>query len=265
MENPLFGSCSFIYPSWVGLVYSSSTPENSLAEYAQKYRMVEIDRWFWSLGKQSAGLPDASTVHEYDQATDPLFRFTIKCPNALTLPFIHGTKEANPYYLNPDFMAAFIETLNPIREKIGLLMLQFGYLNMSIPLGIELRNPEFIRGSWFQFLQEQYIAPVLLSGYWMDDITSTIDRFHSLFGPTVSIRLHGEDRKEIEKDSNGAWDKIIYDRQRDLNQIATRLMMLKEKHQLFVAVNNHYEGSSPLTIARIEKIMKNIESKVEFG
>lgn len=285
MNNPLFGTCSFIYPSWDKLVYSSPHPQDPLAEYAQKYNMVEIDRWFWSLGKQSAGLPSPLTVDEYNRATDDSFRFTIKCPNALTLPFYPHSKEHNPYYLNRDFMHSFIESLDPIRDKIGLLMLQFGYINKemnpnlesfiaslhtffshidrSVPYGIELRNNQFLGGDWFEFLSSQSIAPVLLSGYWMDDICSTIDRFQSLFGPTISIRLHGEHRKEIEQVSGGNWNTILYDRERDLWDIAKRLLILKENHQLFVQVNNHYEGSAPLTIRRIESFMKEISFREE--
>ncbi len=247
--------------------------------------MVEIDRWFWSLGKRSAGLPDKTTVDEYNRSTDDSFRFTIKSPNALTLPFYPHTKEANPYYLNTDFMHSFIESLNSIRGKIGLVMFQFGYINKQMsphlthfidqlhnffshidretPYGIEIRNPQFLNGEWFSFLNNQHLAPVLLSGYWMDDICSTIDRFHPLFGPTISIRLHGEDRKEIEKESGGNWNRLLYDRQRDIYSIAKRLLMLKEMHQVFVQVNNHFEGSAPLTIQRIEEAMEEL-SKEEF-
>ncbi|NCB01117.1 MAG: DUF72 domain-containing protein, partial [Spirochaetia bacterium] len=166
MENPLFGTCSFIYPSWKDLVYSSSNPPNYLAEYSQKYQMVEIDRWFWSLGKKDAGLPHPQTVIDYHNSTDSHFRFTIKCPNALTLPFYPGTTKKNPYYLNSTFMESFIDSLIPIKEKIGLLMFQFGYINKemsprlssfieslskffnqldkTIPYGVEIRNPSFL-------------------------------------------------------------------------------------------------------------------------
>ncbi len=280
MENPLFGTCSFIYPSWERLVYSSPEPQNYLAEYAQKYKMVEIDRWFWSLGKKSAGLPQRETVDEYNLATDDSFRFTIKCPNALTLPFYPDGKEVNPYFLNRDFLHSFVDSLHPIRDKIGLLMFQFGYINKEmspslisfidslhtffssinrdVPYGIEIRNPQFLNGTWFEFLSRESIAPVLLSGYWMDDITSTIDRFHPLFGPIISIRLHGERRREIEEVSLGKWDSILFDRKRDLYTIAKRLITLSKNHIVYVQVNNHFEGSAPLTIQRLTEAMNDI-------
>jgi uncharacterized protein YecE (DUF72 family) len=278
MDNPLFGTCSFIYPSWKDLVYSSEHPIDSLAEYAHKYKMVEIDRWFWSLGKQSAGLPNRETVFSYEKATPPDFRFTIKAPNALTLPFYPHSKEKNQYFLNPSFMESFIDSIDLISDKTQLIMLQFGYLNREmmgnqqifidrletffsalpshIPFGIELRNNYFLNGQWFDFLRSHCITPVLLSGYWMDDIVSTIERYRDLFGPTISLRLHGEDRKQIENDSEGRWDSIVWDRERDVHSIGNTVSHLIENHQVLIAVNNHFEGSAPLTIARLQRAIK---------
>ena len=79
------GTCSWKYSSWEGLVYNVQSGEDMLSQYAKRYRTVEVDQWFWSLGRQSYGLPDPAVVLAYDQATDEEFRFTIKCPNALTL------------------------------------------------------------------------------------------------------------------------------------------------------------------------------------
>jgi uncharacterized protein YecE (DUF72 family) len=278
MDNPLFGTCSFIYPSWKHLLYSEDVGNDYLSQYAQHYNMVEIDRWFWSLGKQSAGLPDKNTVLYYDRATPIDFTFTIKCPNALTLPFYPGTSEKNPYFLDPQLMKAFIDAINPIREKTGLLMFQFGYLNRTmienqqqfldsletffsslppnLPYGIELRNNSFINGTWFEFLREYSLIPVLLSGYWMDDLVATIERYQSLFGPIISLRLHGEDRKAIEKESDGRWDSIVWDRKRDIHSIAHTISHLIDNHRVLVAVNNHFEGSAPLTIERLVNAIK---------
>lgn len=279
----LFGTCSWKYPSWLDLVYSQTDPDSYLAEYAQQYEMVEIDQWFWSLGRQSAGLPKQDTVVRYDAATPETFKFTIKCPNALTRPFHdsdpQGTMHPNEFFLDPSLMHAFIASLEPIRSKIGLLMFQFGYLNkrsmesqvlfmdrldrffqelpQGLPYAIELRNPAWLHGDWFTWLTDRHIAPVLIQGYWMDDISQTIERYEQLFGETVSIRLHGEDREEMEIDSGGQWNRIINPRDRELAKIALSITTMAERGRtVFVQVNNHYEGSAPLTIERLRAVMR---------
>jgi len=277
-----FGTCSWKYPSWDKLVYSSPAPFDYLAEYAQKYDMVEVDQWFWSLGKRSAGLPNVETVAQYDKATDETFRFTIKCPNALTRPFHdrHDNREPgqNPFFLDPLFTKKFIDSLFPIRDKIGLLMFQFGYLNKrmfsgqqvfmdaldrfithiphDVPYAIELRNPKWLNGQWFTFLRERSVAPVLIQGYWMEDISRTIERYEPLIGDTVSIRLHGEDREEIEAETGGVWNRLVNPRERELATMAQSIKLLADKGRVvYVQVNNHYEGSAPLTIARLQALL----------
>ncbi|MBL8968545.1 MAG: DUF72 domain-containing protein, partial [Spirochaetaceae bacterium] len=94
MAQLRIGTCSWKYPSWAGLVYSSREPVNYLAEYAAKYDSVEVDQWFWSLGKRGVALPRRETVAEYDAATPPGFRFAVKCPDALTLSHFRGGKGA---------------------------------------------------------------------------------------------------------------------------------------------------------------------------
>lgn len=282
MGTILFGTCSWKYPSWLDLVYTQTDQDGFLAEYAQQYEMVEIDQWFWSLGKRSAGLPKSETVLQYDAATGDTFTFTIKCPNALTRPFhdkdSQGPMRQNEFFLDPSLMHAFIASLEPIRSKIGLLMFQFGYLNKhsmnsqtefmhrldrffqelppELPYAIELRNPLWLRSDWFSWLADRHIAPVLIQGYWMDDISKTIERYEQLLGETVSVRLHGEDREEMEIDSGGQWNRIINPRDRELARIAVSITTMAERGRtVFVQVNNHYEGSAPLTIDRLRALI----------
>ena len=133
MDNFYLGTCSWKYPSWEGLVYSSSEPGNFLAEYALRYNTVEVDQWFWSLGKTGVALPRLETVAEYDQSTPPGFRFTVKCPNALTLTHHHARKgeplQSNGRFLDHDFFIRFLESLTALVPKIGLFIFQFEYLN----------------------------------------------------------------------------------------------------------------------------------------
>jgi uncharacterized protein YecE (DUF72 family) len=53
-ENPSnlrIGTCSWNYPSWVGLVYSQPkrTAVEYLHEYSRKYTTAEIDSWFYKI------------------------------------------------------------------------------------------------------------------------------------------------------------------------------------------------------------------------
>ncbi|MGI6438840.1 MAG: DUF72 domain-containing protein [Sphaerochaetaceae bacterium] len=278
MSRIIFGTCSWKYPSWKGLVYSSDLkPMEYLQEYAQHYSMVEVDQWFWSLGESSFALPEKEVVTTYNNQTPESFRFTIKCPNALTLPFT-PKQHINTSFLDEKVYSQFLASLEPIHNKIGLLMLQFGYLNKqmienqkafevrlstffdaidsSFPLGIEMRNPKWINGQWFEFLSLHNIAPVFIQGYWLDDIVQTIRRYEHLLPQTISIRLHGEDRKGIEQEAQNRWDTLIWPKNRELAQVAQLLTHLSESGRtVYVQVNNHYEGSAPQTIQRIQQLM----------
>ncbi|MBN2860401.1 MAG: DUF72 domain-containing protein [Sphaerochaetaceae bacterium] len=271
------GTSSFIYPSWKSLVYSSAYPEHPLTEYALQFPMVEIDRWFWSLGKDSAGLPDPDTVAEYHESTPDEFRFITKCPNALTLKINPHTGAKNRFFLSHNLMEEYLASLEPLTAKIGMHMLQFGYLNRSmfltdrqflsavrvfrssvpdyIPLGVEIRNPGYLSYSFFSALREMNISPVLLSGYWMPDVVETIGRYQEAFSPVMVLRLHGENRSDIEEATGNRWDRIVFDRSTDIARIGSTLQELSQEHQIYVAVNNHFEGSAPLSIMRLRQAM----------
>ena len=64
-------------------------------------------------------------------------------------------------------------------------------------------------------------------------------------------------RKEIEKIAKDEWNKIYIDREKEINLIADMINDLNNKKvDLFVNVNNHFEGSAPLTIKRIRNALE---------
>jgi uncharacterized protein YecE (DUF72 family) len=283
MDSLYLGTCSWKYPSWDGLVYSSREPENYLSEYSKKYKSVEIDQWFWSLGKSGASLPRRETVIEYDSSTPHDFKFAVKCPNAITLTHFYAKKgeplQSNPRFLDIEFFLKFIGTLDPLIPKIGLFIFQFEYLNKEkilnrgefieklesfikeLPIGllyaIEIRNPRWIDREWFDFLNRNNIAPILLQGYWMDDIAITLDKYKENLGNTICLRLHGEDREGMEERSGEDWSKIIRSKSNELSRIIPALLPLLEPgKKTFIYVNNHYEGSAPKTIEKIENLLR---------
>ncbi|MCZ6702519.1 MAG: DUF72 domain-containing protein, partial [Ignavibacteria bacterium] len=61
-----FGTCSWKYDSWRGILYSDEININYLKEYSSHYSTVEIDQWFWSLyAPDKVVLPNTKTVEDY--------------------------------------------------------------------------------------------------------------------------------------------------------------------------------------------------------
>ncbi len=282
MANIRIGTCSWKYPSWEGLVYSSREPANYLEEYAKKYSTVEVDQWFWSLSKSGAALPRRETVVEYNETTPDDFLFTVKCPNAITLTHQYARKGEplieNTRFLNVEFFHRFIESLDALIPKVGLFIFQFEYLNKDkmgskapfldkvatfidalpadFPYAFEIRNPRWVDADWFGLLQSKKVAPVLLQGYWMDDVAKTIDAYGSLIGETFCIRLHGEDREGMEEKTGADWSQIVRPKDEELGRIIPAVKMLADGgRKAFINTNNHYEGSAPQTIEKIKSLV----------
>jgi uncharacterized protein YecE (DUF72 family) len=75
----------------------------------------------------------------------------------------------------------------------------------------------------------------------------------------VVIRLHGPDRSDIEKKSGGNWNKILEPKDAELQDIAGIVReLLDRKMDVYVNMNNHYEGSAPLSIKRLQKFMDSV-------
>ena len=274
------GTCSWKYDSWRGLVYPEFGEFNYLDEYSKKYNTVEIDQWFWSLNKDKAILPKPNVVEEYNSFTPDDFRFTVKMPNSLTLTHYYKSSNKNPFFLSPDLMETFCDSIEPIWEKIGMLMFQFEYLNkqkmnslsnflkffndflnsinLQLPIGIEIRNPNYLNSEYFSFLQQKKITPVFLQGYFMPSITEVYERYKHLINDQIVIRLHGYDRKGIEGKTNKFWDTIIEPKDNELKNIVRMLTDLLSKNvDIYMNVNNHYEGSAPLTIGKLKTYLQN--------
>jgi uncharacterized protein YecE (DUF72 family) len=277
------GTCSWKYDSWRGIVYSSKQKINYLEEYSARYNTVEIDQWFWSLFDDIVRLPEESTVKDYNNSVPADFKFTIKVPNSITLTHyypsknIKGLKE-NPNFLDPDLFHQFLKTLKPIAPKIGALMFQFEYLNKNkmssqaelldrleafyenidktYPCAFEIRNPNYLNKNYFGFIDKINSAHVLLQGYFMPSIKDVFDKYYEHIGKPVIIRLHGPDRKKIEELTGKDWSKIVLPKDEKLSTLPSIINYFSEREvDVYVNVNNHFEGSAPLTIEKIKKLL----------
>lgn len=285
MSSIRFGTCSWKYESWKGLVYPEEEGFNYLEEYSKHFNTVEIDQWFWSLFQPSkVVLPNKALVKEYKTSVPENFLFTIKIPNSITLTHYYSSSKndqliSNPHFLSSNIYNEFINILKPIKNQIGCLIFQFEYLNKQkmnslaefqnrfsdfysnlnnhFLIGIEIRNPNYLSKNFFAFLKDLKIVPVLLEGYYMPPVIETFNKFKEYFTGTIIFRLHGPNRKNIERMSNGIWNQIYIDREGELKGISKIFKELLTKDvDLFINVNNHFEGSAPLTIQKIKDSMK---------
>ena len=287
MAELRIGTCSWQYPSWHGLVYTAPRGINYLAEYAEHYDTVEVDRWFWSLfGADSVRLPNPFDVERYRDSVSDGFRFALKVPNSITLTHFYKKAKGDPLVANPHFLSvplfeSFVSSLDPIRDLLGPLMYQFEYLNRQkmpsqrrfeerfeafageLPNGlryaVETRNGNYLNASYFEFLARNGLAPVLLQGYWMPPVADLYEKWQSLIlqQDLAVIRLLGPDRKAIEKLSGKRWDQIVAPKDDELAGVADVVDDLMDKGvNVYLLVNNHYEGSAPLTIDRIRGLLR---------
>jgi uncharacterized protein YecE (DUF72 family) len=318
-----FGTSSWKYDSWEGIIYEPGSPRSYLEQYAAHYDTVEIDQWFWSLFEApEPRLPDPATAAEYARAVPDDFRFTIKIPNSITLTHHYQRDKSrplrpNPHFLSPALFSEFLRTIQALEGRIGALILQFEYLNRQkmaslstflqrleqflgevprpAPFALECRNPNYLGAPLFRFLRRHDLAPCFLQGYYMPDVRSVARRWEAGLeedaeggtdggrpgaaeggggdigdaatriagveragegGRMAILRLHGPDREGMDRTSGKRWDRLLAPKDEEIEGIADLISrFLGRKIDLYVNVNNHYEGCAPLTIDRIREAL----------
>lgn len=279
------GTCSWKYDSWKGLYYDETRryrANDYLADYATHLNSVEVDQWFWSLFPGGLRLPEPKTVQIYADSVPDDFVFTVKAPNALTLTHYYARQpkhhvefagRPNIYFCDLDLLNKFLELVEPLGAKLGPIMFQYEFLNRAkmgsleefldvldpffskAPAGfeyaIESRNPNFLGRAFFDFLARHSVDYVYIDGYHMPPIGEVFDRHQPAVGKSAVIRLHGDNRRAIEKETGEIWNRIVAPKDGGLRSAARLVRANKDKNmRTFVNVNNHYEGSAPLTIHR---------------
>ncbi len=279
------GTCSWKYESWRDIVYSNNKDINFLEEYSENFDTVEIDQWFWSLFDNKILLPDPVTVKEYKNSIPDNFKFTVKVPNSITLTHPYSRDKnspapTNPHFLSVDLFDEFLRVLKPLENNIASFIFQFEYLNKHKmpslsqfenklynffnflpkdvpPIALEIRNPNYLSDSYFKFLSDMNLYHVFLEGYYMPPIQSVFQKYGNEIKALTLIRLHGPDRKEMEKISKKNWNQIYIDRDENIVQIVEMIRELQSrKIEIYLNINNHYEGSAPLTINKFKKLLQ---------
>jgi uncharacterized protein YecE (DUF72 family) len=293
-ETLRLGTCSWKFESWKGLYYhptKSYRADDYLPDYAEYLNSVEVDLWFWSLFPGGVRLPDLQTVKTYADSVPENFVFTVKVPNSITLTHYYSRQskqhqafagKPNPHFLDSELFEKFLESLSLLGKKLGPLIFQFEYLNRKkmpsrqdffdrfvrfierAPKGfsyaIETRNPNYLSKDLFDFLTQHKIGFVYLDGYYMPPPIEVFEEFAPATADFAVIRLHGGDRKAIEEKTGEVWSRIVAPQAEGLKSAAKIVRSNSQAGmRTFVNVNNHYEGSAPLTIDRFLDVLQHIE------
>jgi uncharacterized protein YecE (DUF72 family) len=255
------GTSAFTAAGWEGTFYPAGMkPADFLSFYATQFDTVEVDSTFYRT-------PAVSTVKGWYAKTPPGFLFAAKVPQVIT-------HEKMLVDCDEEFHI-FLKTMDNLREKLGPLLLQFGYFNKQAFVGVneflarlvpflktipreyrfavEIRNKYWLVSAFVDALREHNIALALIDQSWMPRPKQQFARVDPITADFAYVRWLG-DRKGIELKTK-IWDKIIVDRTAELNEWVDVLKKVHERRiQILAFANNHYAGYGPGTIEEFRKL-----------
>jgi uncharacterized protein YecE (DUF72 family) len=277
-----FGTSSWSFPGWAGLVYSSARPATTLAreglrEYARHplLRTVGIDRSYY------APIPDDDLAAYADQLPAG-FRCCIKAPSAvtaLTSGRRHG-ETRNPDFLSVDRLAD--DLLGPLTRRFaahtGPIILEFppfgrghalepaAFLDRleefaeELPPGfeyaVELRDRSLLTPQYRTVLTRHRIAHTY--NYWSampmpEEQAATVPPNDMPFA-IVRLLLRPGTWYEDQRDAFQPFNRIVAPdpvMRRQVLALAGRA--LQRQTRVYILVNNKAEGSSPLTVLALAR------------
>ncbi|HEX9893588.1 MAG TPA: DUF72 domain-containing protein, partial [Gemmatimonadales bacterium] len=201
-----FGTSTWTYPGWAGLVYSRRWPDQGasakmLAEYARfpLFSTVGIDSSFY-------GPPQPKTLESWAKALPDGFRCVSKVWDRITVHTFAGQRESKPLAgrKNPDFLNSELfrsDVYEPYRQHFGghtgPFVFEFqaiagwgaeapaefagrldrflGNLPPDARYAVEVRNEEFLTPAYFAVLREHNVAHVFTSWTRMPPLGAQLD------------------------------------------------------------------------------------------
>ena len=275
-----FGTSTWTYPGWTGLVYSKDyaakgATAKMLAEYARfpLFSTVGIDSSFY-------GPPKPTTLTNWGKALPHGFRCVSKVWDRLTVYASEGRR--NPDFLNADLFRAEVwepyqthfadhagpfvfefQTIHrndrvPPEQFAGWLDQFLGRLPSDGQYGVEIRNQDFLCPAYFAVLREHGAAHVFNSWTRMPPIGEQLERPDCITARFIVARALLKPGRTYAD----AVDRFQpYDRIQEpnpgLRRDLVRLVRTAAGLRLpaYLLVNNRAEGSAPLTITAVARML----------
>lgn len=282
-----FGTSSWSFPGWAGIVYERKRSESSLArdglvEYARHplLRTVGIDRGYYG--------PIPRADFERYAAQLPLgFPCCIKAPEIVTTPVELGYRGApagtpNPHFLSIDVFMEFVgrDASEVFASNVGAFIFEFppvprefrlspdafvdkldaflDELPPTLRYAIEIRERSYLTPRYREVLAAHGVAHTY--NYWTamprpEQQTSVVPVDNAPFN-VVRLLLRQGTRYDERKNAFAPFDKLI-----DVDEVMRRgvVSILRASTErgrpVYVLVNNKAEGSAPLTIDAIARML----------
>ncbi|MGH7582883.1 MAG: DUF72 domain-containing protein [Gemmatimonadales bacterium] len=283
-----FGTSSWTYPGWRGLIYHTDYPATGssarqLAEYARwpLFRTVGIDSFFYRPAS-------VATLRAYADALPTGFPCASKVWERITAHSFTSPRdrprsgERNPDWLNASLFAD--EVLAPMVENfadhLGPLIFEFqtiakregitpdafanaldrffAALPRSARYAVEVRNTEFLTDAYFAVLRTHRVAHVFSSWTRMPAVGEQLLLHDSITTDFVIARALLRPGRSYARavDAFAPYDRIQDENpalRNDLAALARTALNLRIP--AYVIVNNRAEGCAPLTIAAIAAML----------
>ncbi len=257
------GTSAFTAAGWEGVFYPEGMKAaDYLSYYAQHFDTVEIDSTYYRT-------PSAATVRGWEAKTPPGFLFAAKVPQTVT----HENVLVD---CDQDFQE-FVERMQLLGDKLGILLLQFPYFNKMafasvdaflerlrpflkrLPRGVrfalEVRNKGWLGAKLYDELRKHGVALGLIDHPWMPRPSQLFVQADPVTADFAYVRWLG-DRKGIEEQTK-TWDKTIVDRRSELTEWANVCWKISGRGvPIFAYANNHYAGHAPATVRLFQELWK---------
>lgn len=251
------GTCAWSFEEWCGNFYPADLPADQWLEfYSRHFPAVEVDSTFYNA-------PAESTILRWMESTPASFRFSCKLPRAIT----HACRLRD---CRADF-TAFLRTMGTLAPKLQVILIQLPpsfapkegrpalrnfleQLPRDFRFAIEFRHPGWHKPQVIRLLEKHRVAWV-----WAD--TSPLNERNlapfELWPHTsdfLYVRLMGDYATKYADDGERAhhYEKLLWKREAALESWALKIERhLEEARNVWIFVNNHYEGFAPETCQRL--------------
>lgn len=245
------GTQGWNYAQWVGPFYPGGTrAEDFLRLYARAFGSVEVDSTFYAV-------PPAKVVQGWAAKVPEGFRFALKLPRAIT----HEQRLVDCREPLAEFLAA-ARLLGP---KLGPVLVQFGpdfgpehrpalarflpQLPGDVRFAVEFRRRGWLIRPILDLLRDYGVALALVEGRWLPH-EKMLRLCEQPTADFAYVRLMGPDRA-IED-----YSRIQVARDTELTAWSAGLRALAERvRDVYVFVNNHFEGHSPASARKLLQLM----------